>query len=548
MGVPGYFASLFQRYKNDGLIRSVNDISTIEALYLDANCLIHPVCAKVFSENKELVTVNLERLEGKMIREVINYIEMLVNMIKPTKLVYIAVDGVAPMAKIKHQRQRRFKSIKEHEVKGNIALKHGKEYPKQWNNSAITPGTHFMKKLSTAILAYLQGKPKNPESNRVQYIFSSCNTPSEGEHKILQHIRSYHYETKMIYGLDADLIFLALACDQSRISLLRETAQVQNNMCEGFSVVDIDKLRQLIISEIDHQVDPKRFIKDYIFMAFFLGNDFVPSIPSINFKNTKASLNGYNILIQCYNDLFDGDYLLNENNTINMGYFTKMLEYLSMREEPYFREARNTRRYVRHCDSNDSYDIEIHHLENLMFKIPDPIELGKDGVRLEDSKRRYYEYYHMDPMDAVEKYLEAMQWTVKYYFHKCPDWIWYYKYESAPFISDIYRYLQETTMKDAIFINGLKFIKPLQQLLMVLPPKSSFLLPKPYRALMETKLKDYYPNDFDIDLVLKTKYWQGVPKVPMVDPWVIVKETQDVELSKNDELRNRHLLEFRILI
>ena len=36
----------------------------------------------------------------------------IINIVKPTDLVYMAIDGVAPLAKISQQRLRRFKSIK----------------------------------------------------------------------------------------------------------------------------------------------------------------------------------------------------------------------------------------------------------------------------------------------------------------------------------------------------------------------------------------------------------------------------------------------------
>ena len=69
----------------------------------------------------------------------------------------------------------------------------------------------------------------------------------------------------MIYGLDADLIFLALASQQKNIMLLRETCEIQR-MGEGFSIIDIDKLKKLIVSEINHEIDENKFIKDFIFI------------------------------------------------------------------------------------------------------------------------------------------------------------------------------------------------------------------------------------------------------------------------------------------
>ena len=538
MGVPGLAVSIYSKYKDRDIIVGY-ETQDVDALYLDTNCLIHPVCMSVYNNNP---TLNNERLEQKMIHAVIEYIEKIINLVQPQKLVYIAIDGVAPMAKIKHQRMRRFKSAKDFEIKSNIAKKYDREYNKPWNNSAITPGTVFMDNLTKAIIYHLQGKPKTDK--KVEYIFSSINTPSEGEHKILQHIKDNLYESMMIYGLDADLIYLALACGRNNIKLLRETCEFQRGVTEGFSILDIDILKECIIEEIGHKVDTNRFIKDYIFMGFLLGNDFIPAIPSVNFKITKETMNGHSILLTTYRELFQGEYLLKENDTLNMPFFMKILKRLSELEEPYFRDATKQRFFNKPCTSSDPFEVEIYRLENLMFKVPDPIQLGKEDVPMSVSKERYYEYYEMTPEECIIKWFEGVQWTLKYYFKKCPDWLWYYPFEASPFISDIYDFLKTNSIPKAKFIDGYKSIKPLQQLLMVLPLASKNLLPLSYQKLMQTSLKEYYPIHYELDFVMKTRYWQGTPIVPMINPWIVLKETEHLK----DETRNRFQLEFKILI
>ena len=144
-----------------------------------------------------------------MINAVLEYIDKLIEYADPKKGVYLAIDGVAPVAKIKQQRYRRFKSVHDKILFDNIRLKHNKDVHKSWNNSAITPGTVFMEKLHHRILNWAKSK-KNKK-----IIYSSCKTPAEGEHKLLQFIRDNTknniQNSYVMYGLDADLIFLCLS-------------------------------------------------------------------------------------------------------------------------------------------------------------------------------------------------------------------------------------------------------------------------------------------------------------------------------------------------
>ena len=564
MGVPGFFISLFKKFKHKNFVINLKDhnISQFHELYLDTNCLIHPICMKVCNEYPELVVTNLSRLEDKMIKEVINYINELICHINPLSLIYIAIDGVAPMAKIKHQRLRRFKSIKDAELKESIARKHNHKYNKPWNNSAITPGTIFMKKLTSAILFHLQNKI--PNDIKIKYIFSSCNTAAEGEHKILQYIKQQDDNTinRVIYGLDADLIYLALASGKNNIYLLRECMQMDNKTTGGFNLVSIDIMKDCIFEEFNLDINKEHLIRDYIFLGFLLGNDFLPPLPSVNLQNLKDTLNGLNILNMHYCNIYNEikEPLILDNIVINNKFFIKLFKCLSDCEEGYFREVYSQKPYVKYNNTSDPYESEIYKIENLLFKIDNPIQLGKTGLAISDSKIKYYNYYNIDyyiaeginkgSNDAINEYINGLYWVAHYYFDKCPDWLWFYKHEAAPFVSDIYDYIKNNEIKDKYPLtnDNYKYIKPLQQLLMVLPVQSGYILPSSYRKLLDKELKDLYPKNYEIDLVMKKKYWQGVPKIPMIDPIFIKNLIKDIKLTSDEELRNKHRLPFEILI
>merc|ERR1711871_1674310 len=262
---PGFFLWLWKRYKGSNFVFSktslnqeydnilLSKINTIDEFLLDLNCAIHPMCFKVLADNPELN--NIERLENKMMNQVIEYIDELINYVDPKKVVYLAIDGVAPIAKIKQQRMRRFKSVHDRELFNNIKRKHNKEISNFWNNSAITPGTVFMEKLKIQIIKYCK---KMKKEKNLKVIFSTSNTPSEGEHKLLQYIRKKQIKNiendhkYAIYGFDADLIFLALSTNKSDIFLVREAVHLNNGSSnfDMLNFVSIDIMKSCIYQKM----------------------------------------------------------------------------------------------------------------------------------------------------------------------------------------------------------------------------------------------------------------------------------------------------------
>jgi hypothetical protein len=445
--------------------------------------------------------------------------------------VYLAIDGVAPMAKMKHQRIRRYKSIKEQEIKENIAKKHGVPYTRSWNNSAITPGTEFMRKLTKAIIKHIKSKETN-----IKYIFSSCNTPGEGEHKILQYIKvNDNNKNRIIYGLDADLIYLALASMKDNIYLLREKSHFNDNSNHEFNLVNIDIMKKCICEELNYElVYCQQAIYDYIFLGFLLGNDFIPSLPSVNLLNMSKSLNGLEILMFYYSKIYEKTkepLVVYKNNkvTINQTFLLQLFKNLADSEEEYFKKSSYKKKYM-NCQSNKPYDIEIFRLENLIFKIDDPIELGK--IDLNESKKRYYEYFKIND-DVYFEYFKTLQWIAYYYFDNCADWLHIYPYENAPFVSDIYNYLQNNTITYSYPVsnNNYKSIKPIEQLLIVLPVQSGYLLPIQYKQLMDNELKVLYPKSFELEFILKKKFWQATPKIIEINYEKILNETSKIKLD-----------------
>ena len=139
MGIPSYFSyivknhpEIIQKYFNSSFI--------VSNFYLDCNSIIYDSYAKL---DPSTLTKNAGI---QIINTVISKIEEYIELIQPKQRTIIAFDGVAPLAKLKQQRERRFKSWFQSDTTNNISTQ-----SHIWDKTAITPGTIFMKELNSRI-------------------------------------------------------------------------------------------------------------------------------------------------------------------------------------------------------------------------------------------------------------------------------------------------------------------------------------------------------------------------------------------------------------
>ena len=611
MGVPGFVAWLYKNHKKTNFIfkdlfktsaieNNLNTsniledqyfyedirVDSIQHLLIDTNCLIHPQARLVCLDNSHLIESNTDLLEKKIIKQVISYIELLIEETKPTDSVYIAIDGVAPMAKIKHQRLRRFKAIYDRNVKEKIAKKYDRKLQSEWNTSAITPGTMFMDKLTKSILQWIKITKFN-----CKVIFSSPYTPGEGEHKLLQYLKKLNITpttNTVIYGLDADLLFLALASKKDNIYLMRETSQMEiegSHFTEGFSYLSIKILKDVIREEMtqrlssDRMWDIESIINDFVFLCYFCGNDFLPNIPSLSIKpHNNKIINGIETIIDAYttelmnsnNHTNNSNYLIQFNGLkiqLNKQLLVNIFTNISDQEVAYFNDFFKNRRYVRKSNKEDPFDAECQNYdENVIPRYSDPIQLGNPDTNLWEWKKAYYKhYFHIDfdPSDqndnslneVLEQYVQGLVWTTYYYYDRCKDYEWFYNHHHGPFISDLKNYIIKNINRIDFYenlysIDSVWFenqIKPLQQLMLVLPHESSFLIPASYRNIMfSIKLKDYFPShisNIPVDYLYKNKAWQNILMINIIPARLVLKLTSKIIL-KDEAERNKHYLDY----
>ncbi|KAI6225914.1 5'-3' exoribonuclease [Aphelenchoides besseyi] len=370
MGVPAFFRWLSKKYPT---------IVEFDNLYLDMNGIIHP-CTHPEDRPEP-------KNEEEMFVLIFEYIDRLFAIVRPRRLLYMAIDGVAPRAKMNQQRSRRFRASKEAAEKQEeilsirsrlesegIPLPPQKAKEEHFDSNCITPGTPFMARLAVALRYYVHLRITNdPAWQNLEVILSDANAPGEGEHKIMNFIRrqraSPSHDPNTVHCL------LGLATHEVNFNILREEfvpnqpkpcelcAQFGHELkdCKGlldrdnnpdreepsakhtnFIFIRLPILREYLerdlqMPNLPFQYDLERAIDDWVFMCFFVGNDFLPHLPSLEIRE-----NAIDRLIRIYKDVvYSTRGWLTENGNVHTDRVELIMKELGKVEDDIFRNRQD---------------------------------------------------------------------------------------------------------------------------------------------------------------------------------------------------------------
>ena len=543
MGVVSYFIYIVKNHP--AIIKKYKkQLLPVDNLYLDCNSIIYDAYSKMkFDTLTESVALSI-------IKAVITKIEYYIQTISPAKTVIIAFDGVAPVAKLEQQRSRRYKSGYQNNISKSI-FKNEKADP--WNTVAITPGTKFMTELNTMVSSHFSKplatdkplasdtKTAPSELKVANIIVSGSNHVGEGEHKLFDYIRQnpekHKDQVTVIYGLDADLIMLSInhlpICP--KIYLFRETPQFISSIDSNLEpdadyFLDIPELTEAIIKYMNNDVkmtadqkmstSQRNKVYDYIFLCFFLGNDFMPHFPAINIRTggVDKMLNAYKATIGPDENLCDG-------KTINWANVRKVIKFLADLEEQYIITEHKSRNYregkgmptagttpedkFKKFESTPVYDRELEKYIN--------------PVKPYWQSRYYRALFNIksdsnddQKKDIATNYLQGLEWTMKYYTSGCPDWRWRYKYNYPPLLQDLIKYVP---------VFGCEFVpvKPplpvaeIVQLCYVLPRDNLSLLPPKLVTELLKRYDHWYKGNCDFMWSYCRYFWESHVEMNEID-------------------------------
>jgi 5'-3' exonuclease len=453
---------------------------------------------------------------------------------------------VAPVAKLEQQRSRRYKSWYQNKVSKTIF---NKSTPDPWNTAAITPGTSFMSQLNRAVSSHFDATSFS-KYNVSNIIVSGSDIVGEGEHKIFEYIRNepekHSNEHTIIYGLDADLIMLSInhlaICPN--IYLFRETPQFIQSIDSSLEpnenyYLNIPELTNSIIKYMTNDAEDISYNKitkvyDYIFMGFFLGNDFMPHFPAINIRTGGVDklLNAYKAVIG------ESDQCLTDGKNIYWGNVRKLVNHLSALEEEYIiKEHKYRNNKEKHFMPNNTPEEKYKKFEAR------PMHSRSIEKYINPFKPHWQSRYYSclfginldtngeQKRDVCINYLEGLEWTMKYYTTGCPDWRWRYKYNYPPLLTDLIHYIP---LFDTTFIENKDKnpVSDIVQLCYVLPRESLNLLPMRFNLELLKNKSDWYDSNCEFTWAYCRYFWES--HVDM----------NEIDISELESFvrKNRHLL------
>eukprot|EP00392_Amoebophrya_sp_AT5.2_P007365 g7379.t1 len=503
MGIPKFFRWLRERYPGieEALGSEEESCLRFDNLYLDMNGLIHNAAAAAEGGSN---------IEDRICYDTCAQVDAIVHKIKPQKILFLAIDGVSPCAKMNQQRERRYRSAWERQIE-NLRKEHaqksrrGAAFPtstttkeqkdkqkfQNFDSNWITPGTPFLFRFGHYLLDFVKKKCETDKRwQHLEVVVSTSEQPGEGEHKIADFIRQQKREREnlllrqvmiaaareqeknggpqsqrtvgtskeheqedlsmshCLYGLDADLVMLALMSHEQKFAILREALHFDRGEVSEwdarwklearqneFVLIHIGLLREYLHCELPiawvtfydadssraapsvwvvvgpyrSWYDLERVIDDFVLINMLIGNDFLPSAPFVDVH--QGDLGQIMYLYRCY---------LHE-------YEEKMAKY-----------------------RGDKTDTKVDKL--------------------------------------CEQYCEGLLWNMKYYYRGVSHagWMYAYPHHYAPFFKDLKscEFLKSGGVRDMRFRRGGP-CDPFEQLVRVLPLESAVeVLPREYLELM----------------------------------------------------------------
>jgi 5'-3' exonuclease len=517
MGIPSYYKKLCDTIP--GLLNKVRKGTQKPThLWVDFNCMVYHVLRRPGAREYPGESGRID-WENWLIADTCKYLKKVVSLVEPTEQVFVGVDGVVPMAKMRQQRLRRFKSHWTAAEEIRIGKSDGTK--ERWDTNAITPGSAFMERLGESL--------KSLRGEGVRWIVSTAEEPGEGEHKCMSRLRvCTDRRCHVVYGLDADLIVLSLLQECEELYLFREAVEcgeVKYNAFdeEEYRYFSIHKLKEFLCRSQDEE-----YLLDYCMAMCFVGNDFLPHGLTLKLKD-----GGHDVLLRMLREVRGkvGCLIDRETTTWRREAVLEILEWCSAREESWMKShcAGKIGQRWQPARGADPREQAIDEWNKTPLRLCEELALvkrvgknqeNKTFVDLADTWRLVYNDRFLreaDTREACRQYCVGLDWVLQYYTGATVDFEWCFPWFTTPLWSDLAAWVGGQSVLPRSTGTG-QPVKPQEQLALVLPLASWWLIRDKTLRDLPRKAPQLWPTEFGFFTAGRRQMWECEAMIPLFMP------------------------------
>lgn len=529
MGIPSFYRHLLRKFPRL-VSRGVGPAP--EWLAIDWNCGMY----HVLRSQPPFDTTNAAAWEAGFCRSIGDYLAEIVTRVRPTHGVVVSCDGVVCAAKRRQQRLRRFKGPWMAAAEAAVGLTSQGE---RWDQNALTPGSAFMAQLGDVLVA--EGRRLGTRFG-LDVRVSTTAEPGEGEHKLLRAMREVRPASCTIYGLDADLILLAMLLGHetgAQVRLLREAQEFETVVSRNMTVVD-DEWRNLSVSGLVSAMFPGGApVPDFVACMSLLGNDFLPRSLTMTVRG-----DGIPRLIGDLQRLVwsRGGSVVGADGRIQRRWLSALVKSWAGAEEEWMlgtcKDALRMASLPPRTDM-DNPELEVWRSQPARWASVTRLLDPYGPLRLRRGWRDMYrQEWHAG---SATEYCAGLAWIWDYYSGRAVDYGWCFGPHLPPLWSDVAAELASNTDVN-LESPPVTWPTPLPEwahLLSVLPADSvERLLPVSCRRWM-ARAPWYWPASWSLFDVGRTQMWECEPVIPLIPEgvvrsWVSVDKLDAARAHKPD--------------
>ncbi len=513
MGIPSYFKHILDRHPR--LLRPAV-AAAADILLVDFNCLIYG-CIRG-PKMPQYSAASKDAWEAAALRSIEEYVVHIWRSAGQPKQVLLAVDGVVPMAKMRQQRLRRFKSVWLAAKERELGVRSGET----WDTNAITPGTEFMERLAVGL--------RRLAAARSGWTVSAADEPGEGEQKCMAWVRAAGEalagKRVWVYGLDADLIVLSLLHSvtgpAAEWSIMRERMEFGSVRGAGttaaeFLTLDVNGLAATMWGGT--RAERVTAITSYVCGMSLLGNDFLPHSLGVSIRGgghdtLMRALEGSNCTEKCANGLVRP----------NRERLLAILQEWAQTEEVDIVGAFQRKYTARGPPPRTDAERAMLPVQNLPLEWAAESAMWQRGspVLCEGWRSAYYRRCgatcQADIWRMCEVWCQGLQWILDYYFgQRAVSYDWLYPWSHPPLWSDLATYVvTKDTLPDAPAATSP--VQPQEQLALVLPLESWGLIREARLKGLPGQLPALWPTKFGFESLGKRWFWECEAEIPLLSP------------------------------